>query len=163
MPFDSIQGLVAPETSRFQPQSLKVLSQLPESARWPSGLKPTAATPSVCPVRIAWHCWVSRSQSRSVLSQLPESADRPSGLKPTEVIPSVCPVRVARHLWVSRSQSRSVLSELPESADRPSGLKSMAVTPSVCPSKVARYFIAEELCSPDTSSIGSGSVSSAAS
>jgi len=64
-------------------QTFSVLSPLPLTIRFPSGLKLTLVTKSECPlsVSVSWPVWAS--QTFTVLSWLPLTIRFPSGLKLT--------------------------------------------------------------------------------
>ena len=103
-------------------QTFTVLSSLPLTIRFPSGLKLTLLTSTACPLSVsaAWPVWAS--QTFSVLSQLPLTIRFPSGLKLTLVTTLECPSSVSVSWPVWASQTFSVPSLLPLTIRFPSGL-----------------------------------------
>src|ERR1700733_293110 len=99
-----------PAASLGASHSLSVLSQLPLTIRFPSGLNATHITPPVCPlsVRVSWP--VAASHTLTVWSSLPLTIRFPSGLNATLLIEPVCPLHVRVSLPVATSQTFSVLS-----------------------------------------------------
>ena len=75
-------------------QTFSVLSLLPLTIRFPSGLKLTLKTAVECPlsVSVSWSVWAS--QTFSLLSSLPLTIRFPSSLTLTLVTPSVCLVLI---------------------------------------------------------------------
>src|SRR5258705_379406 len=81
-------------------QRRRVLSALPETMVFPSGLNATLRTVAVGPVSggpIGWP--VAASHSRTVLSSLPETMRLPSGLNTTLITLPVWPVIGAPTGW----------------------------------------------------------------
>src|SRR5262249_53587859 len=97
---------------RATSQILAVLSQLPETRRWPSGLKATLWMSPLCPRRVANCCQVAASQTITDALWSPEARRRPSRLKATHLTDELWP-RKLRTFWpFVTSQIHTVPSQL---------------------------------------------------
>ena len=110
-----------------------------EAIRRPSGLKATARTSSVCPLRTARGCFGScRFQSLTVWSKLAEAIVRPSGLNATAATGPPCLPKALWIRWPSRaSQTRIECVERAATRVRPSGLQARSWTAPGEPSKLS--------------------------
>src|ERR1051325_4822498 len=95
-------------------QRRRVLSELPESAHWPSSVMATPEMLPLCPSKTLTHRPVRKSQTRAVSSLLPEIAMLSSWLVATAVIHPPWPSYFRTHCPV-KSQSLNTLSLSPES------------------------------------------------
>ena len=87
-----------------------VLSRLPVTSQWPSGLMARAVMLPSCPRRTSGLVAGSRavrSHRRAVLSSLPVTSQRPSGLKARAVDGALCPAKTSPPVLLSTCLSES--------------------------------------------------------
>jgi hypothetical protein len=108
-----------------------------DTRSFPSGLKTTDQTLSVCPSRTATSRRCATSHKRTVLSLLPDANSFPSRLNATEFTSFVCPLRIATS-WRWATSHKRMMSSLPaEASNFPSRLNATAFTESVWLSRIA--------------------------